>query len=724
MIRTRPRIIVLLGFCLGIAVAPALAQVVPQTSMTDADAAKHRTLLDQAHAAVDAQDFAGAEIAYRGALEIETRSFGPDAPALGETLLDLALEVSNQSRFDESGALFRRAEPIIDATSNSGLRARLALYRAMDAANQRDYDTAMKYARDAAIAHQDEVNKVRSGAADANGNLPVVPAAMAGELARSLRLEAEMALRQGDYAEAQAFAEQSLYILADQPNLPLSWRPQMIALMGDINSGQARTVEAEKDYVLALATAKKLFGDNGPDTIAIQFKIGRFYAGEQLYSPALVAYRAAFAALDQNPAASEAVTPDQIIPFLEAASAGTPDAATEAAMFAASQRVGTGVEGQTIARVAARRAAENPALAAEVRASEDASRAAAEPRLALATEHAMPDDERDSAREKALADALPGAEQKATALAAKLRTDFPAYTRLAEPAPVTLAALEKSLRPHEAFVSYLIGVKSGFVLLVTSQGLTVRPIPAGVMEIAANIAAVRAAMAPRLGKLPDFNNEAAFALYRDLLAPVEPELAGIDHLSIAANGDLANLPFALLLTADPGKSHDYVHAPWLVRRLAVSSVPSAARSWPCARRRRGRRRGRCWRSAIPAFTACAGPALNALATACQRGGPADASCCAPCRRLPDTAGEVQAVARDLHADPDDMLLGAGASEAALRAKPLDQYAVLYFATHGLLPGELHCQAEPGLVLSPPVSAPASTTDRTDSDGSRDRRAAS
>ena len=30
--------------------------------------------------------------------------------------------------------------------------------------------------------------------------------------------------------------------------------------------------------------------------------------------------------------------------------------------------------------------------------------------------------------------------------------------------------------------------------------------------------------------------------------------------------------------------------------------------------------------------------------------------------------------------------------------------MLYFATHGLLPGELHCQAEPGLVLSPPRDA--------------------
>ncbi len=34
------------------------------------------------------------------------------------------------------------------------------------------------------------------------------------------------------------------------------------------------------------------------------------------------------------------------------------------------------------------------------------------------------------------------------------------------------------------------------------------------------------------------------------------------------------------------------------------------------------------------------------------------------------------------------------------APKLGDYRVLYFATHGMLPGELHCQAEPGLVLTP------------------------
>ena len=59
---------------------------------------------------------------------------------------------------------------------------------------------------------------------------------------------------------------------------------------------------------------------------------------------------------------------------------------------------------------------------------------------------------------------------------------------------------------------------------------------------------------------------------------------------------------------------------------------------------------------------------------------------------------------------DALLMGASATEAALRARPLEDYGVLYFATHGILPGELHCQSEPGLALSPPASPASSQAD--------------
>ena len=60
-------------------------------------------------------------------------------------------------------------------------------------------------------------------------------------------------------------------------------------------------------------------------------------------------------------------------------------------------------------------------------------------------------------------------------------------------------------------------------------------------------------MCPKLGKLPDFSLVNAYALYRQMLGPVEPQLAGVDHLIVAASGDLASLPFSLLVTAAPAQ---------------------------------------------------------------------------------------------------------------------------------------------------------------------------
>jgi CHAT domain-containing protein/tetratricopeptide (TPR) repeat protein len=665
-------------------------------------------LVARAHAAAAVDDFPTAENAWREVLDWQIRQYGPESPRLGETLLELALEVSNQARFDEAAALFRRAAPILDAAGNADLRNRAILYHAFDAANRRDYEGAARFARQAALAHQAEIDQLRAAGPDESGNLPPVPVLLSGELARDLWVQAEMALRLGDLPGAQAAGERSLYILASEPDLPMAWRPQVISLMASINAKQGNTVAAEKQYLQALAIDRALSGDNGPATIAAQLRLGEFYAGEQVYGPALEAYGRAFAALDKNPATHSHIMPDQVIPFLDAASAGKANAN---AMFLASQRVHAGVESQTIARVAARRAAQNPALLEDVRASEEAVRHAAGLRAALANEHAKPDGERDPVQEKTLADSTAAAEVQSARLAAKLRTDFPAYAKLSAPDAAPLAAVQQALRPREAFVSYLLGVNRGYVLLVTQAGLTVRPMGSGSAGIVPQIAAVRASLAPRLGKPPAFDSADALALYNSLLAPVEPELAGIDHLIVGTGDDFTNLPFGLLLTADAPR--DYVHAPWLVRRMAVSNVPSAAallalRAMPVVATPRP-----LLAVGGPALDGAAGQAraFAALSTACQGSGPADPALLRALPPLPDTVAEMQAVARDLKAQAGDVLSGGGATEAGLRARPLDQYAVLYFATHGLLPGELHCQAEPGLVLTPPTAA-----GNTDSDG--------
>lgn len=697
------------------AVAAVRAAFSPQVLTAGVGAfSGYQQLLQAGSRAAAGRNFAAAEAAYREALDVESRLFGPNSAVIGATLMELALQVSNQQRFDEAAALFRRATPIIESAPSPEIRARLASYRGLDAANQRNYEDALKYAREDVAARLAAVEAIRSGGLDLNGNPPRVPTLLQGELAHALRIQAEMAMRTGDLAGAQVAAERTLLIITEHPDLPLAWRADIVSLMGEINARLGRVVPAERNLTDALAMSRKLYGEGGA-TIMAQFALGRFYSDEQVYGSSISAYREAFAALAKDPLIRGQVVADQIVPFMAAATAslgGAERTRLEQEMFAASQLVDSGVAGQTIARMAARRAAENPALAENVRLSDDAGRARDEIRMQLAAERAKPDGSRDAAREQRLSADLAAAVSLASGLQEKLRADFPAYAGLADPGMASLEAVQRALRPREAFVSFVLGVRGSYILLVTRDGLTVKPLTINRAELAADIADLRSAFVPQLGKVPAFSLVNAEALYRSTLGPVAPQLAGVDRLVVAASGDLASLPFALLVTSTPTGPRDYASAAWLIRQTAVTQIPSA-RAFLALRGTPSVPQPRPFLGiGNPVFQGKAGSALalNALASSCQQGGTADPALLRALQPLPDTAAEIQAVGLGLGASPDDILLGAAANESALRAKPLDQYAVLYFATHGLLPGELHCQAQPGLVLTPPGAAQPSGSD--------------
>jgi CHAT domain-containing protein len=79
-------------------------------------------------------------------------------------------------------------------------------------------------------------------------------------------------------------------------------------------------------------------------------------------------------------------------------------------------------------------------------------------------------------------------------------------------------------------------------------------------------------------------------------------------------------------------------------------------------------------------------------------------------RLRETAQELTQIAQALGAPPESsVVLGTAATKPKVTSTDLSQYRVLAFATHGLLPGELRCQAEPALVLTPPAALRQRTT---------------
>jgi len=231
-----------------------------------------------------------------------------------------------------------------------------------------------------------------------------------------------------------------------------------------------------------------------------------------------------------------------------------------------------------------------------------------------------------------------------------------------------------------------------------------------------------------------FDQSRAYALYKALFGEVDELLQG-KHLLIVPSGSLTQLPFQVLLTAPP-RGDDYRSAPWLIRRNAITVLPAvsslkalrrvarpsaatkpmvgfgnplldgdpAARPWEAEWANLARDKQVCSR-ASPQHVAGVSK-RRGLARMPMRGKHADLEHLRSQAPLHDTADELCTVASGLKVSADDILLGAKATEAAIKTMSargtLANYRIVHFATHGTLAGELEGTSEPGLILTPPA----------------------
>ena len=104
----------------------------PVVLATAADLGRFRQLLRDGRSANGVRKFKDAEELIRQALDIQTKLLGENDVAIADTLMDLAINVSNQGRSEEAQALLRRAEPIIQRSPNDIDRARFTTYLGLE----------------------------------------------------------------------------------------------------------------------------------------------------------------------------------------------------------------------------------------------------------------------------------------------------------------------------------------------------------------------------------------------------------------------------------------------------------------------------------------------------------------------------------------------------------------------------------------------------------------
>lgn len=279
--------------------------------------------------------------------------------------------------------------------------------------------------------------------------------------------------------------------------------------------------------------------------------------------------------------------------------------------------------------------------------------------------------------------------------------------------PVPMREVQSLLAPDEALLYYSRDFKKRVIHLwvLRSGEFAILTLPVSPAAILIAVRELRAGInlkdIKRPDDLPAFDTALAYELYMELLRPAERLLVGVSNILVVPDSVMSSLPFSMLVTEDNNAPisdlEDYRSVSWLVNKYAFTTLPAVS-SLRALRAHGGGSNAR------KPFLGVGDPVLPARekdiakeetakeAIGQDSGAFEDANRLEP---LPDSATEIRAVGEALGASPESMWLRIDATEARIkRAQDLDQYRVILFATHGLLPGQFPGLTEPAIVLTP------------------------
>lgn len=390
-----------------------------------------------------------------------------------------------------------------------------------------------------------------------------------------------------------------------------------------------------------------------------------------------------------------------ILYSLMAAGTITQDRAVEAALnWLQDSQSGGAAASQRL--LSARIAAGSDAGAALLRERTDLRGRLTATRADLSTVMSQSLTDRDPAVVQALRDEINRLSDAESALRDRIAVEAPKLADALVPAPLNLDEIRRRLGPDAALVVIdppRHAADPGLVVAVSAEAVEWHTFQTDGPTVEAAAASLRQGIDLRLGlrsaaALDDsapapaaFDLEAAHFLYTETFGQVAGVLQGKRLIYVDLRGVMSALP-PQLLVASPPQSDDLAQADWLIRHHAIailpalSGLPTPQAAPPAAPQ------------TLLAFADPDFASLSAAAPTALRGALAP---------LPETATEATDVAHALGAAADAVLLGANASEAAVKTANLQSVGTLYFATHGLVSGdqvgEGQALAEPALALT-------------------------
>ncbi|HEV2745763.1 MAG TPA: CHAT domain-containing protein [Allosphingosinicella sp.] len=657
-----------------------------------------------------------------------------DEGSQAEALVNQALQQSNLGHYADANALFARARGLV---AGDPVMARMFRnYRAMHLLNQQ---------------------RLRDALAELDRPLPSVAAAAGGEVANlvidpatAARLNAESPVtRQLTAAGSGLLPEEKVQILEGQAQhlrgtiLRLQRQPSQAAaalntaldrlasvrggrvtstvwmrgqLLGELASiaeEQGNDAEAERQH----QAATTLIGTYYPGSAALvntQARLAAFYTRTGRTEPALALYRQIVDANAESGSASPALR-RTLAPYFALLAGRASEPGAVADMFKASQVLVRPGVAQTQAVLARELSGGSDEAARLFRQSVTLTRDIERTRIEISRLGALTEPTAaDSVRLAELRAQLPVMERDQVATQAKL-SEFPRY-RVLSGGAMSLAELQKVLRPGEAYYKMTMVGDDGYAIFVTPDAARAYRIGARANELEQQVDALRATISVVENGVPvtyPFDVELSHKLYGALFQPVEAELASVRHLIFEPDGAMLRLPVNLLATERSGvdaylakarrpndDGFDFTDIKWLGRDRDVSTAVSA-------------RSFRDVRNVAPSdarndyigFGENA-PPPGAVRTASTVRGLIDES--AGCSwsldawGRPISSAELITASQTLGGGSDtEIVTGQAFTDTAIKARDdLSQYRIMHFATHGLVTAPRpECPARPALLTS-------------------------
>ena len=664
-----------------------------------------------------------------------------------EAYLNWALNTSNAGRFSRADILFDRAAKL--AANDAALQGVMQSYLALHYRNQRKFKESIAAAAKAqqilgqlhgAVSRSSIGAIQKTGANDLVIDAPLASALSVsrsfstGSLSIADRIQVQVA--QTDLTQASAYealgdgehARQALEnarAILDAPNMA----SVATFLRVQIDADLARQAQAAGRYeparqLLAQALARLRLREAGsPAEAYLTMELARaeVLAGDKPrairdFQTSIAMFRETRGSLGAS-ADSAGVYLDLLLDQYAADPTG--GAKTADMFLTAIESLGSQATADTVARLSARLNQKDPTSAGLIRALEDTRQQIRAKENAIAL---LQSQNAYSPAVKAQSETeLEALNAQASDLEQRVAAVDPRYGQLVA-TDVDLKALESKLRPDELYVKIVLLGGRGYGLAVTSTGATPYKVGLSAGQAAAAVETLRKPF-ETAGRLPRYDVAGSYAFYKALFAPVQSQVTAAKHIIYEPDNAILGLPIAALATdqasvdliakriADIRAKGEgvlsYNGVNWLGRRAQTSLVVSVAsfvqaRAAPDSPAPRG---FIGFGDSIQASPSDPNAFSSVVAFSGLSG--ADVDLCKATRDalltlkpLKEATTELNTVGATVSRGGETIVTGADFTDQALgQRKDLDQYRVVYFATHGLLPPPGGCLPEPALLTS-------------------------